>query len=123
MAPIKEEEEFVEPVASDFLSPITYTLLRQPHLTICCGKHISAATVARLQEDGNPCPLCTTKPLKTVLNKHFKRQVEELRVLCRHVDRGCVVQPELSSLDSHVKSCPMRDAPLLADFQTLSVSV
>ena len=46
-----------------------------------------------------------------MLSKHFQRQVNELRVFCRHEDKGCGWQGELSDLERHVQSCPMRDQP------------
>ena len=58
-----------------------------------------------------------------MLSKHFQRQVKALRVFCRHEDRGCGWQGELSDLEHHAQSCPMRDAPLMTDLPELYVSM
>ena len=98
-----EDVQFVEPPSRDYFCPVTYEVMDQPHLTLCCGQHFSEETVTKLEL----CPFCKSK-LSTVLNKHFQRQVKSLRVVCRHKGRGCEWQGEFSSLDNHTKSCPNR---------------
>ena len=113
-APIEEDYplKFVEQPSKDFFCPVTYGLLLQPHLTSCCGKHLSQEAATRIQREGEPCPLCKRPYWRTMKNKGFRRQVNELRVFCRHEDRGCGWQGELSDLERHVQSCPIRDQPL-----------
>ncbi|CAI8028669.1 hypothetical protein GBAR_LOCUS16322, partial [Geodia barretti] len=48
-----------------------------------------------------------------MLNKHFQRQVNSLCVLCRHEERGCTWQGDVSTFDSHVQFCAMKYAPLM----------
>lgn len=98
-----EDVPFVEPPSRDYFCPVTYEVMDQPHLTLCCGQHLSEETVTKLEL----CPFCKSK-LSAVLNKHFQRQVKSLRVVCRHKGRGCEWQGEFSSLDHHTKSCPNR---------------
>ena len=97
-----EEFPFVEQPSEDFFCPVTYGLLLQPHLTACCGKHLSREAATWIQREGGACPLCKKPHLKTMLDKRFRRQVNELRVFCRHEDRGCGWQGELSDLECHV---------------------
>ena len=113
-----EEYPFVEQPASDFFCPVMMNLLFQPHLTTCCGMHLSRVAATKIQ---GACPLCKAPHLNTVLNKHFQRQVNALDVFCHHEDRGCGWQGELSDLKRHVKSCPMKDAPLMTDLLKLPV--
>ena len=89
--------------------PVTTHLLLQPHLTSCCGKHISKDAVTEIQKKGGKCPLCNALPLSTILNKHFQREVKGFVVFC---DYKCGWQGELSALDHHLMSCPMKDTPL-----------
>ena len=96
---------FVEQLSKNLFCPVTHDLLLQPHLTACCGNHLSQEAAIRIQEEGGACPLCIESHLSTVLNKHFLRQVNELCVFCHHKERGCKWQGELSSLDHHLKSC------------------
>ena len=88
------------------------TLLLQPHLTLCCGNHISEEAASRIQREGGACPLCNAPQWSTVLSKHFQRQVNALRLFCYHKDRGCEWQGELSDMERHIQSCPRKDARL-----------
>ena len=99
---------------------MTYDLLLQPHLTSCCGKHLSEEATTKIKSVGGACPLCKTPRWGTVLNKHFQRQVNALHVFCRHEDRGCGWHGELSALECHIQSCPMTDGPLMTDLLKLS---
>ena len=115
----EEDYLFVEQPSKDLFCPVTFGLLLQPHLTSCCGNHISQEAASRIQRDRGTCPLCNTHQLTTVLNKHFQRQVKSLRVFCCHDDRGCGWQGELVNFDSHVQSCPMRDTPPMTELMKL----
>ena len=53
--------------------------------------------------------MCKKNDWKTMLNKHFQRQVNSLRVFCHHQDRGCDWQGELADSHHHMKSCPMTE--------------
>ena len=119
----EEDFPFVEQPSEDFFCPVTAGLLLQPHLTSCCGKHLSQEAATRIQREGKPCPLCKTSHWSTMLNKHFQRQVNELRTFCRHEDRGCGWQGERSDYSLHVQSCPMKSTPLLTDLLQLSMYV
>ena len=116
MAPASDEYyPFAEQPSDDFFCPVTMGLLLQPHLTSCCGNHISQEAATRIQGEGGKCPNCREQSWSTVLNKHFQRQVNSLRVFCRHEGRGCEWQGELTSFHNHVEVCPMRDDPLLTE--------
>ena len=104
-----QEYSFVDDPDEDFFCPVTYDVLLQPHLTMCCGKHLSQKAATRIRKEGVACPMCATPQCSTVLNKHFRRQVNNLRVFCFHKDRGCRWQGVLSSIEDHVHSCPMKN--------------
>ena len=112
-SPAEGDFHFVEQPPADFFCPVTLDLLLQPYQTNCCGKHLSQEAATRIQRGRRACPLCNEPHLTTVLNKHFRRQVNKLRVFCRHKDRGCGWQGELSDLERHAQSCPMKTAPLM----------
>ena len=109
---VEEDYPFVEQPSEDFFCPVTLGLLLQPHLTSCCGKHLSQEAATRIQREGKPCPRCKRPYWRTMKNKDFRRQVNELRVFCHNEDRGCGWQGELSDLERHVQDCPMGDQPL-----------
>ena len=107
----EQEYDLVEQLSEDFFCPVTKGLLLQPHLTACCGQHLSDEAAVRIQGGGGACPMCLTPNLHTTLNKHFLRQVCQLRVFCRHKERGCGWEGELSALEHHVQSCPRKNSP------------
>ena len=115
----EHEYSFVEEPSEDFFCPVTYGLLLHPHLTECCGNHLSQEAATKIQREGGACPMCTTTGFNTVLDKHFLRQVNALRVFCRHEDRGCDWQGELSDLERHVQSCPRTITQSMTGLQNL----
>ena len=119
MQSVEEDYPFIEQPPEDFFCPVTYGILLQPHLTACCGKHLSREAATRIERSGGACPMCNSPRLNTLLDKHVRRQVNELRVLCRHEDRGCGWEGELSDLERHVRSCPMKTTPLMTDLEKL----
>ena len=118
---VDEDYPFVEQPSDDFFCPVTMGLLLHPHLTSCCGNHISEEAASRIQREGGACPLCKKKDWSTMFSKHFQRQVNSLRVFCRHEDRGCGWQGELTAFHHHVNSCPMRDGPPMTELVKLPV--
>ena len=109
--PLVREYDFVEPPSEDFFCPVMTCLMFEPHLTSCCGKHLSQEAATRIQGERGACPLCKEQSWSTVLNKHFQRQIYSLHVFCYNEDRGCGWQGELATLNHHLLSCPMKDAP------------
>ena len=101
----EEDYLFVEQPSKDFFCPVTYSLLLQPHLTSCCGNHISQEA-SSIQREGGACPLCNTHPWNTMFSKHFRRQVKLLQVFCCYENRGCEWQGELARYEEHILSCP-----------------
>lgn len=93
-----------------FFCPLTKCLLLEPHLTSCCGWHLSQEAIDKIeaQKDGSACPLCTIDEWNTMLDKYFQRKVKELLVFCYYKDEGCNWQGELSTLDYHSQSCQMK---------------
>ena len=104
----EEDYPFVEKPTEDLFCPVTLGLLLQPHLTSCCGKHLSEESATRIQGEGGPCPLCKAPDWSTVLNKHLSRQVKELHVFCRYKEKRCRWKGELSDFTQHVQSCQYR---------------
>ena len=97
----KGDYDCVDKSLGDFFCPITADLLGEAHLTLCCGNHLSQETVTKLQQDGEPCPLCKGT-LATAPDKFFQRKINELKVRCRNKSSGCEWVGELGSLDRHL---------------------
>lgn len=97
---------FVEEPSEEFFCPVTMGLLLQPHLTTCCGKHLSEEAVTKIRErQKGKCPLCKESKWNTVLNKDVQRKVKDLRVFCHYEHKGCRWQGELRDFDNHVVLC------------------
>ena len=107
---LEEEYPFIKRPSEDFFCPVTMGLLVHPHLTSCCGKHLSEESASRIQREKGPCPLCKSTDWSSMLNKHFRREVKELKVYCRHKEKGCQWKGALSDFESHIQSCPFRYA-------------
>ena len=107
----EQEYNFVEQPSEDFFCPVTKDLLLQPHLTACCGHHLSDKAATKIQGEGGACPVCKEKKFTAHPDKYFSRQVHELRVFCRHKERGCGWEGDLSALEHHVQSCPRKNSP------------
>ena len=99
------EYDFVEQPSQDFFCPVTFELLTEPHLIICCRIHFSQDAVNRLLRDSRPCPMCSHPQLTTVLDKNMPRRVSTLKVRCQYKENGCELVGEISD---HLKSCPKR---------------
>ena len=95
------EYDFVEKPSEDFYCPVTLDFLREPQQMLCCGNHLSQEAVTKLQ--GQPCPVCKEKNLRTVADKFFKRKVNEFKVRCRNKSLGCEWVGELGDLDRHLE--------------------
>ena len=76
-----------------------------PHLTSCCGKHLSQVAAARIQRDGDPCPLCKAHRWNTMLNKGVQRSINSLNVFCCYKDNKCVWRGKLTEVILHVLEC------------------
>ena len=55
---VEDEIIFVDSPSEEFFCPVNSSLLLKPHLTLCCGKHLSEECATEIQKDGGPCPLC-----------------------------------------------------------------
>ena len=107
-----EKYKFTEKVSDDLYCPVMFTLLLEPNLTGCCGKHLSQKAVDNLKKEKKPCPLCNDPAFVTMLDKNLRRQVLELPVFCHNQERGCEWVGELSTFEDHVEKCPKKDNPL-----------
>ena len=96
----EDDYDFVERPSEDFFCPVTLCLLQEPHLTPCCGNHLSQEAISMLH--GQPCPVCKETNLTTVPDKFFKRKVNELKVRCPNKGLGWKWVGELGSLSRHL---------------------
>ena len=114
--------DFVEQPSKEFLCPVTFELLLEPHLTGCCGNHLSERAVVRLKQEKKPCPICNELDLATMFDKFHKRKVLELKVRCPHTPNGCEWVGEVGDLNRHTETCLRRhlSQPDLKQFKVLT---
>ena len=102
--------DFVERPSEEFFCPVTLGLLLEPHLTSCCGNHLSEGAVSRLKRDNMPCPICKEPELVTMSDKFYRRKVREIKVYCPHKAGGCEWVGEIGDLNKHTDYCLNRIA-------------
>ena len=84
----------------------------EPHLLLCCGKHLSAEAVSRIQEKGQACPFCSKDNFTSRPDHYLRRKIRELQVYCPKRSIGCEWVGELCIRDRHVNFylCPLKYA-------------
>lgn len=104
-APDLEEEEdydFVEPLLDEHNCSVCLDVLKEPHLTTCCGRHFCRACLQRVVEDGKPCPLCKEDGFLAVIDKSIERRILSLKVRCPHKELGCQWVGEMRDRRGHL---------------------
>ena len=96
--------KFVEPFPSVFQTDcaICRLILRDPHLTSCCGNNFCHTCSKRLQADHKPCPTCRKHDFKLYPNQSLGRSLKQLHVSCTHSEDGCEWIGELADLEHHL---------------------
>ena len=97
-----EEYDFVEPVDEDYNCSVCLSVLREPHLTICCGHHYCKACMEKLLAKALPCPLCKKEKFVAVIDRNVERRIRSLKIRCRNKDRGCKWVGEMGHLKDHL---------------------
>ena len=100
-----EEFNFIKRPSEDFFCPVTFELLLEPHLTACCGNHLSVRAVNRLKSEEKPCPICKEPDLATMFDKFHRRRVRAVQVHCPHTPSGCEWVGEVGELSQHIQTC------------------
>ena len=103
-----ESLNFVELLAEEYNCPICLGFLQEPYLTACCGNHFCKECIDNVKENNDKCPLCQAKPLIGVVNKHFKRKLNELKVYCTHKKEGCKWKGDYGKLNQHLATDKVR---------------
>ena len=95
-----KEVKFVTQPSQDFICPVCLSILQEPFLTTCCGGHFCEACIQKVKKQLKECPLCKKSPLKAVIDKYFKRQVEQLMVYCPQ--KECKWTGEFGKVSKHL---------------------
>lgn len=93
---------FVNDPPDDLVCSICLSVHREPVLTSCCGSHFCFSCVDQVRLKQRPCPLCGVQHFTIMLDKYFVRKVNELKVECKHKERGCLWQGSVNALERHL---------------------
>ena len=94
--------DFTEEPPEELNCPVCLLVLRDPHLTSCCGNHFCQSCVEKIQGGWSPCPLCKDSSFTTFLNKSFQRKVNELKIQCPKAENGCTWIGTVGSATNHL---------------------
>ena len=84
-------------------------VLRDPHITKCCGQNACHLCIMKAAENGGPCPIpgCRNKSVKINLNRDLRSIILESGVYCQLKEAGCEWVGKLDELTKHLKEeCP-----------------
>lgn len=95
-----EQFNFITLPSNDFNCPVCLSILREPFLTTCCGGHFCEGCVQKVKTQFDECPLCKEKPLNAVIDKYFKRQLDQLMIYCPQ--KECTWTGELGKVNEHL---------------------
>ncbi len=103
------EHDFIEAVPDRLMcSTVCTKVLKDPHLTACCGQHVCETCLNYWFEKHHEksCPHCRAKGDKFnhFLDKKIKREIAGLKIQCTLKAKGCQWRGELEKLDNHIKS-------------------
>lgn len=71
-------------------------------MTECCGHHFCNACVKSILQCSSECPLCKAQPVYGIVDKRFKRELDDAKVYCSLKSQGCEWTGPLSDLTTHL---------------------
>ena len=91
-----------------FKCKVCALILRDPHITKCCGENACHLCIVKTAENGGPCPIpgCRSKRVKINLNRDLRSVILESGVYCQSKEAGCEWVGKLDELTKHLKECP-----------------
>ena len=96
------EYQFVEEPPKDLKCSICLSVLRDPHLTSCCGNHYCETCINLIKSESKPCPLCQKANFNSMLDKSLCRKVNELCIHCPNAQEGCKWTGDLKDVQKHL---------------------
>ena len=93
---------FIEKPPDEFFCPICLSVLKDPRLTSCCGRHFCKSCITRIQEMGQPCPICKVDGLTTLFDRELRNRINTLTVHCPMETVGCRWVGKVEHLDAHL---------------------
>ena len=103
-----DEERFASTVDRDFICSICFNVLKDP--VLCPRNHhcFCRACITKHLENSQRCPTCADELTVETLaqpQRMVKRMLNELKIHCVYIDRGCQEIVQLQHLDEHEATC------------------
>ena len=99
---------FAKDVCPELCCALCTEVLKEPHLTACCGQHYCNSCLKEWLDhssENHSCPHCRETNFTHLLDKSVERQVKKLEVYCEYRRDGCSWVGELCDLESHLSKC------------------
>ena len=100
------EYAFLGAIPEKYMCSVCSKVLRDPHLTACCGQHFCETCLQQwcMRQGREVCPICQEDNFVHFLNKATKREIERLKIRCSNHKEGCRWMGELGTLNAHLES-------------------
>ena len=101
------EYKFVKDLPDDYQCMICAKVLKEPHLTDCCGQHFCQACLEQWfkKQARKICPHCRSETFTHMRDLPLKRKIDILEVYCPNQKEGCKEVMKLGVLDAHKRVC------------------
>ena len=100
--------EFVGAVSDRLNCNICTKVLRDPHLTVCCGQHFCESCLNKwfTRQGKESCPHCRAEggEFNHVIHKGLRSEVNQLKIRCSNHEEGCQWTGELGTLKQHLEA-------------------
>ena len=99
---------FANPPPEELTCSICMHVLREPQLTTCCGHHYCEFCLRKTKAMAMRCPNCRERHFDSVLDKNYRRKVDELEVWCPNKQgteaKDCQWMGKLKDVTNHLKT-------------------
>ena len=97
----EEEPTFLEQPQPRYYCLICHSVMRDPHIVMCCCKKMCGACIERVHHSGQPCPTCREPDFVMYPERDLNSEILDLKVRCTHHTNGCEWVGELRDLKKH----------------------
>ena len=97
----EEEPTFLEQPQPRYYCLICHSVMRDPHIVMCCCKKMCGGCIERVHHSGQPCPNCRKPDFVMYPERDLNSEILDLKVRCTHHTNGCEWVGELRDLKKH----------------------
>ena len=97
----EEEPSFLEQPPARYYCLICHSVMKDPHIVMCCCNKMCGTCIERVHHSGQPCPTCREPNFTKFREKQLNSEILDLKVRCTHHTNGCEWVGELRDLKKH----------------------